>query len=331
MFLDNEIISYIYRIKKTITMKVFKISAIYTLTLSLICITAFSQVSNLKEGDYLIYSTREGKVIEPSKIIEDFESYDVLFYGEQHTDVITHNVQLLLLQLIFEKYGNKTTLSMEMFDRDVQYILDEYLIGRIKESYFTKDSKCWGNYKDYRPMVEFAKTKKFYVIAANAPFRYVSLVNKFGIDTLKILTDQAKQAMAPLPYNIASGDYAEKLRKLGEDEPSKKKKNKKNTPVDSSKTKKINILPGHSLWDATMAYSVYQYHKSHPNSKIFHLNGSFHTEEYFGIFQRLKEFDPNIKLLVITSVAYGKKLKKIDFEKYKKLGDYIIFTKTKPE
>lgn len=296
---------------------------------------SFAQLTDPVKGRYIIYSAKKQKIVEPSEVVDDFANYDVLFYGEQHNDIITHNVQYLLLQLIFEKYGDKAVLSMEMFDRDVQYILDEYLGGRIKEGYFIKDSRSWDNYRDYRPMVEFARVKKLKIIAANAPFRYVSLVNKFGIDTLKLLSDQAKLAFAPLPYNFATGDYAEKLRHLGEDDSSKKKNKKKKkmaamATADSAKNKKLNIIPGHSLWDATMAYSVFQYHKSRPESKIFHLNGSFHTEEYFGIIQRLKEYNPDIKTLVVTSVSYGKKINKIDFEKYKNKGDYIIFTKTKP-
>lgn len=293
---------------------------------------SLSQIKDISKGDYIIYSAKEGKIVEPSVIIDDFANYNVMFYGEQHTDVITHNVQYLLLQMIYEKYGDKTALSMEMFDRDVQYIMDEYLNGFIKEGYFQRDSRCWPNYKDYRAMVEFAKNKHFKVIAANAPFRYVNLVNKFGLDTLMLLSDQAKQAMAPLPYGLATGDYAEKLRNLGKEDSSTKKSKKKTMPMpDSTATKKYDIIPGHSLWDATMAYSVYQHNKTNPESKILHLNGSFHTEEHFGIIQRLKEFDANIKPLVITSVSYGKKLTDIDFEKYKKDGDYIVFTKTKPE
>ncbi|OFX46085.1 MAG: hypothetical protein A2046_04300 [Bacteroidetes bacterium GWA2_30_7] len=312
-------------------MKIFKQFFMIVILMSGICLSGISQITDISKGEYIIYSVKDGKVVEPSVIIDDFAKYDVMFYGEQHTDIITHNVQYLLLQMIYEKYSHKTALSMEMFDRDVQYILDEYLEGRIKESYFQKDARCWGNYKDYRPMVEFAKAHKFKVIAANAPFRYVNLVNKFGLDTLMLLSEQAKKAMAPLPYEIASGDYAEKLRNLGNDDsPKKKNKMKEITAIDST-SKKLDIIPGHSLWDATMAYSVFQYHKANPESKILHLNGSFHTEEYFGIIQRLKEFDASIKPLVVTSVAYGKKLSEINFEKYKKLGDYIVFTKTKPE
>ncbi len=306
-------------------MRVIKVFAFLLLT----SVFGYSQTEKLSKDDYIIYSVKEGKVVEPSVIIADLANYDVLFYGEQHTDLITHKIQSMLLQMAYEKYGEKTVLSMEMFDRDVQYIVDEYLNGFIKEGYFNKDARCWPNYNDYRPMVEFAKAKKLHLIAANAPFRYVTLVNKYGLDTLMLLSEQAKKAMAPIPYNLASGAYAEKLKNLGKEDSDKKKK-KREMP-DSSKTKKYDVIPGHSLWDCTMAYSIFQYHKEHPDSKIFHLNGSFHTEEYFGIFQRLKEYDPNIKLLVITSIAYGKKLTNIDFEKDKKMGDYIIYTKTKPE
>lgn len=292
----------------------------------------FAQIKDLSKGDYIIYSVKENKIVDPSVIIEDFANYDVLFYGEQHTDKITHNVQFLLLQLIYEKYGVKTALSMEMFEREVQYIVDEYLNGFIKEEYFIKDARCWGNYKDYRPMVEFVKSKKLELIAANAPFRYVNLVNKFGLDTLMLISEQGKNAIAPLPYNIASGAYEEKLKNLGKEESLKKKeKNKEVLTTDSTKTKKYNAIPGHSLWDATMAYSIYQHNKTQPDSKIYHLNGSFHTEEHFGICQRLNEYNPNIKALVITSIAYGKKLTNIDFNKDKKEGDYLIYTKTKPE
>jgi len=87
-----------------------------------------------------------------------------------------------------------------------------------------------------------------------------------------------------------------------------------------------DMIPGQSLWDATMAYSVYQYLKEHPDGKVLHLNGRFHTDEYFGIIQRLAEFDPNIKPLVISQVGSDKKYPNVNFDDYKHLGDYIIFT-----
>ncbi len=72
---------------------------------------------------------------------------------------------------------------MEMFERDVQIVLDEYLKNYISESHFISSSRAWGNYKtDYRPLVEFAKQNKIDVVAANAPRRYVNMVSRLGKD-----------------------------------------------------------------------------------------------------------------------------------------------------
>ncbi len=293
-----------------------------------------------KKVDYLIYSVKDEKLISPDDIINDFKNYDVLFYGEEHNDITTHKIQALLLEKIYENYGDSTVLSMEMFERDAQYILDEYLQGLIKEKYMRKDARAWGNYNDYRPMVEFAKEKQFPVIAANAPFRYVNMVSSKGVDKLNEISEKGREAIAPLPYNIADGEYKKKLENLGKTDMNKNKKAKKSKkskkmPVhitqDTTNTKKrkYDVIPGHSLWDATMAYSIYEHKKTHPEAKILHLNGKFHTEEFFGIVQRLKEFDENIKCLVITSISDENNFPHIDFKKYAKYGDYIIFTNPK--
>ena len=178
-------------------------------------------------------------------------------------------------------------------------------------------------------MIEFAKDKKLPVIAANAPLRYVNLVNREGIETLMQISDRAKEALAPLPYTIASGDYKIKFQDLGKSEKEKEKKDTLKTDTIPIDTNKYNALPGHSLWDATMAYSIYEYKKENPDIKIFHLNGKFHTAENFGIIQRLKEYDENITTLVITSLGDVKKFPNIDFKEYDHLGDYIIFTNPK--
>ena len=75
-----------------------------------------------------------------------------------------------------------------------------------------------------------------------------------------------------------------------------------------------------------MAYSIAEYLKENPDNKILHLNGRFHTDERFGIVQRLAEYDANIKSLVISSTGIEASYPNIDFEKFRHLGDYIIFT-----
>ncbi len=292
---------------------------ILTLAITFFAFTlSFAQVENeakLSKSDYILYSVKKGKTVKPKSIIKDMADIDVLFFGEEHNDSIGHRLQTILFKNMFQEFGDRATISMEMFDRDVQHIMDEYLNGIIKKRYFNKDSRKWNNYKDYRPMVEFAKENGLDVICANAPFRYVSVANAKGMDALMDLTDEAKRAMAPLPYTYATGKYADKLNALMAG------------MNDSTSTKpKYKMIPGQSLWDVTMAYSIYEYLQKNKGSKILHLNGRFHTEEFLGIVGRLKEYDPNISSLVITTVGDEENYPKVDFEKYKHLGDYILFT-----
>lgn len=279
------------------------------------------EMENISKDDYIIYSVKKGKIVKPKDIVREFEDYDVLFFGEEHDDSIGHRLERLLFELTHRKFGDVATLSLEMFDRDVQYIVDEYLQGKITERYFNKDSRQWKNYADYKPMVEYAKENKLHIICANAPFRYVRIAGRQGQEALMKLFDRAKEAMAPLPYKMASGDYAARLDTLMSHSVS----------TDSTGTSKAakpayDMKPGQSLWDATMAYSVYEYKKARPDAKILHLNGRFHTAEYFGIIQRLAEFDSAIKPLVISLEGSDEHFPNVNFEDYKHLGHYIIFT-----
>lgn len=269
----------------------------------------------LSKSDFIIYSTKDGKEVKPAEILSGMDSASVLFFGEEHNDSIGHALQMIIFEELYKAFGSNATLSMEMFDRDVQHIMNEYLSGLIKKSYFLKDAKVWSNYKDYAPMVEFAKEKGLAVICANAPFRYVSVASSQGIEGLMKLSELAKNAMAPLPYTLASGAYADKLNALmGHD------------PNDPNSKPAYNMIPGQSLWDATMAYSIYQTLQKSGTAKILHLNGRFHTEERFGIVQRLAEFDASIKSIVITLVGDAENYPNVKFEDYSKLGDFIIFT-----
>jgi uncharacterized iron-regulated protein len=74
---------------------------------------------------------------------------DVIFIGEVHDDSFTHVVEFELLKGVHQ-HSPRLAVSLEMFERDVQSLLDDYLQGRITESVFLEQSRPWGNYS--RPM-----------------------------------------------------------------------------------------------------------------------------------------------------------------------------------
>lgn len=275
---------------------------------------AQSQISNLG------FKVFDGKGNEKSieEITKTIEQSDVVFLGEQHDDAVAHYLQLEIFKQVIEKYAKerKIALSLEMFERDTQIVLDEYLQNLITEKKFLDDSRPWGNYKtDYRPLVELAKQNKFPVIAANAPRRYVNMVSRNGRDSLNQLSSSAKSWLAPLPYEKASNAYTAKFNALMGGSP-------------ESSMGLNNILDSQTLWDATMAYSISEHLKKEKAALIVHLNGSFHTENRLGTVEQLLKYSPKTRITVVT-IRYEEDFKNFDKAKHTNLGDFVILTDTK--
>lgn len=275
--------------------------------------SVFSQVT-LSDEQYRVFDAK-GSPFTISDVVKRLEGVDVVFLGEQHDDAVGHAVQLEIFRQALAAYSPKRNvgLSLEMFERDVQVVVDEYLAGLISETHLISSARAWGNYRtDYRPLVEIAKEKRLVVIAANAPRRYVNMVSRKGRDALNGLSKQAKNWLAPLPFGEPSDAYSKKFKALM-------------GPRAEAQMGIDNILASQSLWDATMASSVAKYIKKNKKSLVVHLNGSFHTENRLGTVDHLLRFQPTARVLVVT-IRYEDDFKTFDSAKHTDLGDFVILT-----
>ncbi|HEV7645658.1 MAG TPA: ChaN family lipoprotein [Pyrinomonadaceae bacterium] len=253
------------------------------------------------------------------KIIDSLAQADVVFLGEQHDDTVAHKLQLEIFKRAIEKYGaeRKLALSMEMFERDVQVEVDEYLKDLISEQHFLSSSRPWGNYKiDYKPLVELAKEKKLPVIAANAPRRYVNMVSRGGRDALNALSPEAKKWLAPLPYAPATEGYRKKFEAL------------MGGSGDANSHGMSKIMDSQSLWDATMADSIAGFLKENKHPLVVQLNGGFHSENRWGIPDHLLKYRPKTRFVVVT-IKYEQDFQTFDKSKHTGLGDFVILTDAK--
>src|SRR5690606_18990543 len=145
----------------------------------LVLAVPFAVTAQVKEP-YALFNG-EGKQISYASMVERIAKADVVFFGELHNNTLAHWLEL---QILKELHAGKKKLAvgMEMFERDDQIVLDEYLSGQIDEKNFLKEVKLWDNYKtDYKPMVEYAKKAGIPVIATNVPRRYANLVYRKGL------------------------------------------------------------------------------------------------------------------------------------------------------
>lgn len=256
-----------------------------------------------------------GRAVTLDQIIDAIGRSDAVFLGEQHDDAVGHAVEAELFRRTVDKLSGKRriALSLEMFERDVQTVVDEYLASLITENHFMLSSRPWGNYKwDYRPLVELAKEKKLPVIAANAPRRYVNMVSRNGRDALNSLSKDALRSLPPLPYAEPSAAYSAKFKTLMGPSPEAQQ------GIDK-------ILASQSLWDASMAHAVYSFLKENKHPLVVHLNGSFHTENRLGTVEHLLKYRPETIGLVVT-IRYEDDFTTFDPAKHKGLGDFVILT-----
>ncbi len=188
-------------------------SILIALLVSSVTVVGSAQHAETPESEtpvhYKIYDA-EGNEAPFDALLERALSSDVVLVGEEHDDPIAHWLQAELLKNLLEKSGDRpVALSLEMFERDVQHVVDEFMDGLISESHFKKSGRAWSNYDtDYRPMVEAAMEAGIPVIAANAPRRYVNRVSREGAESLDDLSSRARSWLAPLPYEGASEDYS---------------------------------------------------------------------------------------------------------------------------
>ncbi|MEL6941999.1 MAG: ChaN family lipoprotein, partial [Bacteroidota bacterium] len=205
-------------------------------------------------------------------------------------------------------------LSREMFETDGQLILDEYLAGHITESKMTNDTRAWGNYKtDYRPMVELAKKKKQAIIAANAPRRYVNMVSRRGLGSLNNLTKESKQYIAPLPIETDDPGYYKRFKEI---------------MGEHMSSIGMNIYKAQCVWDATMAYRIFQHWKKHKKERIFHLTGRFHSDYQQGTITQLRLLNKKISIKNISCFPITD-FDQPNWDNYADLGNFLIVSPQK--
>jgi len=273
-------------------------------------LTLSLQAQDSMSVHYKIYDTRSREMITVERIVEDLTAADVLFFGEEHNDSAGHYLENKIFRALHQRFGDQLALSLEMFETDNQLVLNEYLAGQMDESRFSKDARLWSNYKDYRPMIEYAKQNKVPVIAANPPRRYVTMVSRRGMKSLDSLSKSAKAFLPSLPYDTLSGRYREKFYDI-----------MKGSPGGDNP----RVYYSQTLWDAGMGNSIYQFLKKNKGKKIFHCVGKFHVEEKLGTAAQLQLRNKKLKLFNIICFP-DKSFSNPNWEEFSKLGDYIILS-----
>ena len=225
-----------------------------------------------------------------AELAGEIEAADVVFLGEEHDNTVGHAQHFLLFRTLHRRTKGKRTmvLSMEMFERDVQYLLDAYLAGKISEKAFLAKSRPWPRYREhYRPFIEYAKAQGIPVIAANIPRRLASQVAKKGIESLGPSPFVARSTLAPRDR------YWERFKQVMQGA----------FPAGSPSL--MRFYRAQCIKDDTMAESIADRMRKleearKPRPLVVHIGGKFHSDERLGTVERLRWRRPELRIEVLT-------------------------------
>ena len=245
-----------------------------------------------------------------TQLATDVKDTDVVFIGEYHRNQASHLLQMQLFAMLHQlnqKSDRSLLLTMEMFERDQQSIVNDYLSSRVGERYLIEKAPAWINYQSsYRPLVEYAKQNSILVIAANAPGNIIRCIGRKGSDYITKLTPQERGMIATQPFAEVP-HYADKFFGLmGQSKHSSGKRIKQSYLAQLTR-------------DNTMAESIAKALKNSPDAQAIHLNGSFHSAGHLGAAGALKRINPALRIAVITPIHYDELTK---FKQENKHGNY---------
>jgi uncharacterized iron-regulated protein len=273
-----------------------------------------------------VYDTRLNAFADFESMLAALSAVDVVFVGEQHDDPNTHRLEAAILDGL-RRRGSTLVVSLEMFERDVQPLLDAYLAGQIPEGEFFKAARPWPRYEsDYRPLVELAKTHGWPVVAANVPRRMASDVSRSGIGTLDGLPS-ADRVHAARDLNCPHDAYFDRFAAAMNSHPA--------PGADKlSATERRDLTERYYMSqcvkDETMAESIAaSFERATSGGRrgtVVHFNGAFHSDFGTGTVERTRRRLSGRRVAVVSVLPVSDLDALAPSADDLKRADYLVYT-----
>ncbi len=246
---------------------------------------------------------RPERSLDLDEIIRDVIEKPIIYVGESHTNYEDHRVQLEVIRALKES-GRKFAVGMEMFQRQFQEALDDYLSEETTEKEFLKASEYFTRWKFdyhlYREIVDYARAHDIPVVALNTDSDIIKKVSDGGLDALS----EEEREKIPADMDMSDETYRKRLREVFK---LHKKSGEKNFEF---------FYQSQILWDETMAHSVEEFLKENPDHQMVVLAGIGHIAYGRGIPKRAYRLNGKDYALLINS-----NIETID----EGMADYVLF------
>jgi uncharacterized iron-regulated protein len=269
-----------------------------------------AQLTPAPIANYRLMHARTGQEMTLAQLADELAARDVVYFGELHDNVVGHEVYAELARLLADRRPD-LVISMEMFERDTQGVVNDYLHGKIDEAAFLKHSRPWKNYaRDYRPLIELAKARKLDVIAGNLPRPVAAKVASKEGSTSPFLP---RRTTAPLDRYWEL--FAESM---------------KSHPGAEGMAERM--YHAQCAKDDSMAEGIADYLNSNPHRQplVIHCNGNFHSDYGLGTAARVAQRLPLVQQAIISMVVVPD-VAKADVTNDRKKAHYLLVAPKPPD
>jgi uncharacterized iron-regulated protein len=247
-----------------------------------------------------------GKALSFDRFIDQLESKDLIFIGENHDNPEHHLIQVQILQALLARSGD-LSVAMEFFQEPQQPVLDRYMKGTSTEADFLRDvdwQKTWSfDYYLYRPLIFMLREKQSKIHAINAPNDIVKKVARSGLDSLK---PEERDQLAK-DIDLDNEKHRAYLRDVYKQHSSKDLK------------KFDYFYQAQCVWEDTMAENIGEYLKEN-KQRVIVFTGNGHIIKRYGTPDRtLKRVKVNMATVVLYPLNDRETIKK-------ETADYVWLT-----
>jgi uncharacterized iron-regulated protein len=207
-----------------------------------------------------------------------------------------------------------------MFERDVQGSVDTYVSGSSGEDEFLKNSRPWPRYStDYRPLVEFARARRWPVVAANVPRRIAADVAKVGkpaVDSLNSTDRSLAAADLQCPHDAYFNRFAEQMG------------GHQDSSGSSADTTTERYYWAQCIKDETMAESVataFTKLEGRPGA-VVHVTGAFHSDYGEGTGERVRRRLAGRRVATLSIIPIESLDSIVPESSDLKRADYLVYT-----
>jgi uncharacterized iron-regulated protein len=267
-----------------------------------------------------VYDTQREVFTDFETMAADLARADVVLLGEQHDDPNTHRLETAILEGLARRRV-PVTLSLEMFDRDVQPSLDTYVAGTSAEDEFLKGARPWPRYAtDYRPLVEFAKSQHWSVVAANVPRRIASDVAKGGRPAIDSLPPADRRLAASELQCPHDGYFDRFVEQMGGHPPGAS-----GATADSTTER---YYWAQCVKDETMAESIAAAFAKQAGGPgvVVHVTGAFHSDFGAGTGERVRRRLQGRRVTIVSLVPVETLDRIAPAGNDLKRADYLVYT-----